>query len=88
MEQTPTLSDIGREIRASWRKPYYGAVPYIDALCELDVPATREGVATAMYGDDSARDVVLRFLSNATSWRGDIARATKAILKKAVGLKS
>jgi hypothetical protein len=32
-------------------------------------------------GFDSARSVVLYFLSNASSWRGDVAKRVKAELK-------
>lgn len=33
------------------------------------------------YGADDARGIVLYFLSNATAWRGPVARAVKAELK-------
>jgi hypothetical protein len=33
------------------------------------------------YGYDSGKSIVLYFLSNATSWRGDNARRIKAELK-------
>ncbi len=79
--QNRTLRTIAREIRADWKNVYFGAVPYLDALSELDVPATRDAVLTAKYYADDARSVVLYFLSNATTWRGDVARRVKAELK-------
>lgn len=68
------LYDIAREIRSDWTKPYFGAVPYLEALEGL------QGVDDR-YGFDSARDIVRYFLSNATGWRGDTARRVKAELK-------
>lgn len=71
---TRTLQDIAREIRGDWKSPYFGAVPYLDALSGLQSVNDR-------YGFDSGRDIVLYFLSNATAWRGDTARRVKAELK-------
>jgi hypothetical protein len=36
---------------------------------------------------DTAKSIVLYFLSNASSWRGEKAKSIKAELKKMVGLK-
>ena len=69
------LSEIAREIRADWKKPYFGAVPYLRAMGELN------GINGA-YGHDSARAVVVYFLGNASQWRGDTARRIKAELKE------
>ena len=63
-----------------WRKPYFGAVPYLNAMMTLDKPAD-------MYGLDSAKDIVLYFLSNANTYRGENARAYKSKLRKIVGIK-
>ena len=68
-----SLHVIGREILVDWKKPYFGAVPYLSALADLE---TIEG----SYGDDSARSIVRYFLSNATTWRGEVARRIKAEL--------
>ena len=62
-----TLSAIAREISADWTKPYFGAVPYLRAM------ATLRGIDD-QYGYDDARSIVLYFLSNATTWRGETAR--------------
>ena len=64
------LHEIAREIARDWKKPYFGAVPYLQAMMQLDS-------ITDMYGYDDARSVVLYFLSNATTWRGDVARRIK-----------
>ena len=68
------LSAIAREISQDWKKPYFGAVPYIGAMSTLSDINDR-------YGYDDARSIVRYFLSNATSWRGDTARRVKAELK-------
>jgi hypothetical protein len=71
---------IAREIRDDWRKPYFGAVPYLSALSELDS-------INGSYYDDSARSVVAYFLANATTWRGETAKRIKAELKAALASK-
>lgn len=71
------LSTIAREIRATWPKVYFGAVPYLQAMAQLS------SVEDNFY-DDSARSVVNYFLANAGTWRGDDARRIKAELKAMV----
>jgi hypothetical protein len=62
---------IAREIRADWKdKVYFGAKPYLAALLEMDQ-------VTEAYGMDTGKSVVLYFLANATTWRGDVARRIK-----------
>jgi hypothetical protein len=39
------------------------------------------------YGWDSGKSIVLYFLGNASSWRGEVAREIKKELKSMVGLK-
>jgi len=69
-----SISTIAREIRADWQKPYFGAVPYLQAMSTLDN-------INQPYGYDSGESIVRYFLSNATSWRGETARRVKAELK-------
>lgn len=71
------LHIIAAEIKADWTKPYFGAVPYLDAMATLDS-------VQQSYGLDPGDDIVLYFLSNATSWRGETARRIKAELKALV----
>lgn len=71
------ISIIAAEIRADWKTPYFGAVPYLDALSELSS-------IKDMYGAESAKSVVLYFLSNARTWRGPVAAHIKAELKAMV----
>jgi hypothetical protein len=80
MEQRP-LSVIAREIKKDWgAKVYFGAVPYLDAMSTLNS-------INDYYDYDSAKSIVLYFLSNASSWRGNKAREIKAELKKMAGVK-
>jgi hypothetical protein len=65
-----SLSEIAREIRINWNPVYFGAVPYLSAMSVLNDINDK-------YGFDSGRSVVLYFLSNATTWRGETARRIK-----------
>ena len=68
------LYEIAREIRKDWSPVSPYAKPYLDAMRELSS-------INDDYYADSARSVVLYFLSNAASWRGENARRIKAELK-------
>jgi len=68
------LSVIAREIRADWAKPYFGAVPYLNAMATIDS-------VFASFGYDSGSSLVRYFLSNARTWRGPVARRIKAELR-------
>jgi hypothetical protein len=75
--QTRPLWEIAEDIHATWPEPYFGARPYLEALSDLNS-------IEEMYGLDSARSIVLYFLSNAQTWRGPEARRIKAELKSLV----
>ena len=77
---TRTLSAIAQDIRANWAKPYFGAVPYIQALASL-------GSVRDFYGHEDGRSMVLYFLANAGTWRGPDAKRIKAELKQIAGVK-
>lgn len=68
------LHVIARDIAANWPRVNYAAVPYLDAMRQLDK-------ITDNYICDPADHIVRYFLSNATSWRGDDARRIKAELR-------
>lgn len=72
MAQRP-LYEIAAEIKADWKKPYFGAVPYLQAMSEMSAISDD-------YYDDSGKSVVLYFLANAQTWKGDTARRVKAEL--------
>jgi hypothetical protein len=69
-----SLNIIAKDIRKAWAKPYFGAVPYLDAM------ETLNSIHDTYYYDD-ASDIVRYFLSNATTWKGETARAITAELK-------
>lgn len=69
-----TLSQIACEIMSKWRPVHQHAAPYVKAMLSL------KSIEDKFYQDD-ARDIVLRFLGNAASWRGEDARRVKAELK-------
>jgi len=73
MEQRE-IWEIAQEIRKDWKNVYFGAVPYLDAMGSIRF-------IDDMYGLDTAKSVVLYFLSNANTWRGDVARRVKKELK-------
>jgi hypothetical protein len=70
----PTIREIATECRADWKNPYFGVVPYLNAMLSL------ESIDDTYYCD-SARTVIAYFLANASSWRGETARRCKAELK-------
>ena len=74
MSNTRAINIIAREIKQDWTRPYFGAVPYLDAMTQI------ESIHDNYY-DDSAESVIRYFLGNAQTWRGDKARAIKAELK-------
>ena len=78
--QSRFLWEIAEEIKADWVKPYFGAVPYIEAMSGLKW-------ITDNFMLDSGRSVVLYFLGNANTWRGDTARRVKKELKAMAGIK-
>ncbi len=73
-----SLGRIAQEIYADWgsrvnfaAKPYLRAMSVMRSVCDC-------------YGCDSGKSIVLYFLSNAGSWRGEKARAIKAELKEMI----
>jgi hypothetical protein len=72
--QTRTLATIARDIKSNWARPYFGAVPYIDAMATM-------ATVNENYGLDDGRGIVRYFLANAGTWRGPVARDIKAELR-------
>ena len=64
--------------RTHWKKPYFGAVPYLQAMGTL-------GGLDDSYGLDDARSIARYFLANAGTWRGEDARRIKGELKAMLG---
>lgn len=75
------LYSIASEIRKDWgSKINFGAKPYLDAMSSLDK-------VTDNYVMDSGKSIIIYFLSNATTWRGETAKRVKAELKKIANIK-
>lgn len=72
---TMTIRELARTCRKDWASPYFGAVPYLSAMSALET-------VDDAYGYDSGRSIVMYFLGNARGWRGDVAKAVKAELKR------
>jgi hypothetical protein len=69
-----TIRAIALDVKANWPKPFYGAVPYLDAMSTLQT-------VKDYYGLDSARSILEYFLANAHTFRGEDARRLKAEIK-------
>jgi hypothetical protein len=69
-----SIRSIALDICKEWEKVNYAARPYLDAMLDLDS-------INDNYGHDDARSIILYFLSNASSFRGERAKALKAELK-------
>jgi hypothetical protein len=72
--ETRPLWQIAADITSCWEKPYFGTVPYIEAMRHLES-------VTDKFGHDDAESIVHYFLSNARYWRGPDATRIKAELK-------
>ena len=72
--QVITVSEIAHAIAKDWKNISPYAKDYLDAMKEI------RDIEGAYYAD-SAKGVVLYFLANASTYRGDNARAYKALLK-------
>lgn len=72
------IGQIANVIKKDWAgKIYFGAVPYLQAMQSMVN-------ASDNYGQDSGKSIILYFLSNATTWRGPVAREVKKELNKRV----
>jgi hypothetical protein len=71
------LHQIAHLIYQDWKNVNYAALPYLKAMSTLN--SVKDN-----YGLDSGQSVVMYFLSNATSWRGETARAVKKELNRRI----
>jgi len=72
-----TVSEIAYAIAKDWQNISPYAKDYLNAMKEItDIDGN--------YYADSAKSVVLYFLANASSYRGENARAYKSLLKAMV----
>ena len=74
-----TFAEIAREIKQTWKNVYFGAEPYLQAMLTID-----SSDKNAPYMLETAEDIVIYFLANATYWRGEDAKRIKAELKSMI----
>ena len=77
MKETRSLREVAMEIRKDWKKPYFGAVPYLNAMLSLNSVEDR-------YLYEDGKTQVIYFLANAQTWRGEKAREIKKYLKSII----
>lgn len=69
------LYKIAQEIRKEWPNANYAAVPYLEAMRSM-------ASVNDTYGYDDGKTIVLYFLANAGTWRGEAAKRIKAELRE------
>lgn len=74
-----TFAEIAREIKQTWKNVYFGAEPYLQAMLTIN-----SSDKNAPYMLETAEDIVIYFLANATYWRGEDAKRIKAELKSMI----
>lgn len=65
-----SLNQIASLIFFDWKKVHYSAEPYLNAMGSLKDMDSK-------YILDDATSIVAYFLSNAGSWKGDVAKEVK-----------
>ena len=85
------VARLAEKVLANWRSINHAARPYVDAMLQIDtlvvdVSAVVDGEKVTiktrvMYGAEYAMDMVSYFLSNAGTWRGEVARQVKDELR-------
>ena len=73
--QSLTIAQLAHLAALDWEKPWYAAVPYLNAMHEM------ADINDRVFNDEG-RHVVNYFLGNATRWKGDNAKAIKAELRR------
>ena len=74
------LYEVAKDIQRDWNKISPYAAPYLNAMRECSVPNDK-------FMHDDASSIVLYFLSNASSYRGENAKKYKLELKAICGFK-
>jgi hypothetical protein len=65
---------IAADILNDWNRPNYAALPYLTAMLTINSHCEN-------YGQDTAKSIILYFLSNASTYRGSKAKELKSELK-------
>ncbi|MGJ1269504.1 hypothetical protein ACR78G_20085 [Sphingobacterium spiritivorum] len=71
------IGQIAAMITQDWKKIYFGALPYLQAMKSLN------SIQDSYY-NESAKTVVTYFLANARTYRGEKARQIKAKLNQMI----
>jgi hypothetical protein len=77
LNERVTVSEIAHAIAKDWTNVSPYAADYLNAMKEIRSVEDN-------YHADSAKSVIMYFLANAGSYRGDNARSYKALLKELV----
>jgi len=71
---TRPVYKIAEDILNDWTAPHFAARPYLAAMLTINSHCEN-------YGQDTAKSIILYFLSNATNYRGSKAKELKKELK-------
>jgi len=74
MNDKRQVNTIAYEILSIWKNPYFGAIPYLEAMTHLHT-------VNDMYMYDDGKSIVRYFLANASTFKGDDAKRLKLELK-------
>lgn len=75
-----SISQLAYLIKRDWKKVNFAALPYLNAMTQV---ISMEDVFIA----EDVRSIVIYFLSNASSYRGENAKAIKTELKRRAKIK-
>jgi hypothetical protein len=73
--QTMSIRELAMQIRMNWTNVYFGAKPYLQAMLSMESIHDK-------FGMDDGKGIIIYFLSNATTWRGPVAREIKKELNR------
>lgn len=77
---TRPICEVAREIQKEWTNVNFAAAPYLSAMFSLNS-------INDNYLMDSAKSIILYFLCNASSFRGESAKRLKKELKSIANIK-
>ena len=64
------INIIAKEIIKDWKNVNYAAKPYLTAMLSLQL-------VTDVFISEDAKTIILYLLSNASTWKGEVARRIK-----------
>lgn len=71
------INEIAGEIKKDWKKVHYTAAPYLFAMGQVEKMEDK-------FIQSNGKNLILRFLNNAGTWKGETARRIKAELREMV----